>query len=217
MTAGADTRVQRRTGQARRQQILDAAVELFAAEGYRGTGMAALAERVGMTAPGLLYYFGSRERLLAEVVAERDRVDLSALPAEVSLRDLRDMGQHNVETGLLTRLFAVLTTENLDPDKPLHEFFARRYDETRTFFRSILEREQADGSIRPDVDVEQIANEMVSTALGAEIQWLLDPDHFDLGEMFRRYVDRLAEDLAAPDKSRRTSAPGGEPIRQESS
>ena len=79
--AGADTRNRQRRGDARRQQILDAAVALFAAQGYRGTGVAALADRVGMTATGLLYYFGSKERLLAEVVAERDRADARSNPA----------------------------------------------------------------------------------------------------------------------------------------
>ena len=69
--AGADDRTRQARGDLRRQQILDAAVELFATKGYRGAGVAALAERVGMTATGLLYYFGSKERLLQEVVAER--------------------------------------------------------------------------------------------------------------------------------------------------
>ena len=54
--------------EARRQAILDAAVELFARRGYRGTGVAALGKRVGMTATGLLYYFGSKERLLTEAL-----------------------------------------------------------------------------------------------------------------------------------------------------
>ena len=68
-------RKQQPRGELRRQQILDAAVELFSAKGYRGTGLAALAERVGVTATGILYYFGTKERMLQEVVAERDRRD----------------------------------------------------------------------------------------------------------------------------------------------
>ena len=195
--AAADARVQRRSSEQRRQQILDAAVELFAANGYRGTGVAALADRVGMTAPGMLYYFGTKERLLAEVVAERDRVDLPNLPAAVSLRDLRDMGRHNSATPTLTRLFAVLTAENLDAVDPLHEFFVTRYGLTRAFVQSVLRHDQQAGSIRADVDIEQIAAEVVSTAVGAEIQWLLDPDQFDLEEFFGKYIDRLADQLSA--------------------
>src|SRR5689334_24653042 len=74
-SAKADARRRQTRGDARRQQILDAAVELFAEKGYRSTGIAQLADTVGMTHPGLLYYFGSKERLLLEVVAERNRVE----------------------------------------------------------------------------------------------------------------------------------------------
>ncbi len=52
--AGADERTRQPRGDLRRQQIIDAAVELVASKGSRGTGVAALAERVGTTATGLL-------------------------------------------------------------------------------------------------------------------------------------------------------------------
>lgn len=52
--AKADDRRRQTRGDARRQQILDAAVELFSAKGYRSTGLAELADTVGMTHPGLL-------------------------------------------------------------------------------------------------------------------------------------------------------------------
>src|SRR5689334_8496970 len=60
-----------RRGLARREQILDAAVELFAHHGYRGTGIMALAERVGISHPGVLRYFGTKEGLLHAVMERR--------------------------------------------------------------------------------------------------------------------------------------------------
>jgi hypothetical protein len=53
--ANGDDRNRQPRGTRRRQQILDAAVELLAAKGYRATGVTGLAERVGLTAPGVLY------------------------------------------------------------------------------------------------------------------------------------------------------------------
>ena len=38
-----------------------------------------LADRVGMTHPGLLYYFGTKQRLLLDVVSEREQRETSAL------------------------------------------------------------------------------------------------------------------------------------------
>src|ERR1700760_920845 len=96
--AGADEHNRQPRGDLRRQQIIDAAVELFASKGYRGTGVAALGDRGGMTPPGLLSYFGKRERLLREVVAERDRMAAidpeRAFPVELTLASLREIGRH---------------------------------------------------------------------------------------------------------------------------
>src|ERR1700735_2878383 len=178
--AGADERTRQPRGDLRRQQIIDAAVELFASKGYRGTGVAALADRVGMTATGLLYYFGTKERLLREVVAERDRMDAidpgTAFPLELTLSSLRDIGRHNVETAILTRLYLVLGVESLDPDDPLHDFFVERYETARQFVRALLIDEQTRGRVRQDVDVDQIALEVISTIMGAEHQWFTDPE-----------------------------------------
>jgi AcrR family transcriptional regulator len=197
--AGADQRHRQPRGNLRRQQILDAAVELFAAKGYRGTGVAALGDRVGMTATGLLYYFGSKERLLHEVVAERDRVDPGGPdgPSEPSftLSSLRLLGQHNVETATLMRLYVVLGAESLDESDPLHEFFAQRYETAREFVRSILTAEKEQGRVRPDVDVDDMAREIIAVVMGLEIQWLTDPARVDLAQAMERYIDRLMKDL----------------------
>lgn len=194
--AGADTRSRRPGGEVRRQRILDAAVELFSSKGYRGTGLAALAQRVDMTATGLLYYFGTKERLLQEVVAERDRVD--ALPAGEALTfdSLRSLGRHNTETALLTRLYVVLGAESLDDDEPLHGFFVQRYEMGRALVRLVLEAGIADGTVRDDVHVDAVAAEFIAVVMGLEIQWLTDPERVDLAAGVESYIDRLERQLA---------------------
>jgi AcrR family transcriptional regulator len=193
--AGGDARNRQPRGDRRRQQILDAAVALFGAKGYRGTGVAALAERVGMTATGMLYYFGSKERLLQEVVAERDRRDVLDLDS-LTLSSFRELGRHNAETASLTRLYVVLGAESLDPDDPLHDFFIDRYETARALVRSVIEREQDQGNFRSDLDVEQIAREVIAVLMGLEIQWLTDPGRVDLAEAMEAYFDRLIAELS---------------------
>jgi AcrR family transcriptional regulator len=198
--AGADRRHRQPRGDLRRRQILDAAVELFAAKGYRGTGLAALGDRVGMTATGLLYYFGSKERLLREVVAERDRADAleydEPTAQGVTLSSLRNLGRHNVETATLTRLYVVLGAESIDSEEPLHDFFVTRYEAARAFVRALLESEQRQGAIRADVDIDERAREVIAMAMGLEVQWLADPQRVDLASAFEAYVDRLVQELA---------------------
>ncbi len=47
---------------------MDAAIELFAAGGIRGTSLAAIGERAGMSRGAVNFHFGSKENLIAEAV-----------------------------------------------------------------------------------------------------------------------------------------------------
>lgn len=51
-----------------RQQILDAALELFAQKGYATTTVREILDTVGITAPSLYYYFGNKEGLYMELM-----------------------------------------------------------------------------------------------------------------------------------------------------
>ena len=60
-------------GVARRQEILDRAIEVFAQRGSDRTSMRAIAKEVGVTHAALAHYFGSLEELLVEVYRESER------------------------------------------------------------------------------------------------------------------------------------------------
>jgi TetR/AcrR family transcriptional regulator len=60
-----------RSSRGAREQLLSAAVELFAEQGVAATTFAMIAERAALTPAMLHYYFEDRERLLDAVVAER--------------------------------------------------------------------------------------------------------------------------------------------------
>jgi AcrR family transcriptional regulator len=143
----------------------------------------------------MLYYFGSKERLLQEVVAERDRREVLGLDS-LTLSSFRELGRHNTETALLTRLYVVLGAESLDADDPLHEFFVERYETARALVRSVLEHERDEGRLRTDLDVEQVGLEVIAMLMGLEVQWLLDPSKVDLAEAMETYFDRLMAELS---------------------
>ena len=56
------------TEQARREQIVTAAIEVLAEGGYAAASLAAIAERVGVSKGVISYYFAGKSELLAEVV-----------------------------------------------------------------------------------------------------------------------------------------------------
>ncbi len=198
--AKADARRRQARGDVRRQQILDAAVALFSAKGYRSTGLTELAESVGMTHPGLLYYFGTKQRLLLEVVAERERTETelreSLDRASLSLDTLTDIARQNVENAMLTRLYVVLAAESLDATDPLHDFFVQRYDGARRHVTQLVHHAMTTGEIRTDVDAEQLSYEILAMLMGLELQWLMDPARFDLVATMAAYVESLRTRLA---------------------
>ncbi|MEZ5887356.1 MAG: TetR family transcriptional regulator C-terminal domain-containing protein [Paracoccaceae bacterium] len=62
----APTRIQARN----RQAILDAALDVFSAQGFRGATLDQIAEVAGLSKPNLLYYFPSKEAVHAELLGQ---------------------------------------------------------------------------------------------------------------------------------------------------
>jgi AcrR family transcriptional regulator len=60
-------------GQARRQQLVDAAVRLFGRRGFEGTSLEAVATAAGVRKQTLLYYFPTKDALLQACVEEASR------------------------------------------------------------------------------------------------------------------------------------------------
>jgi AcrR family transcriptional regulator len=61
-----------KTGHVRRPAILKAAAEVIAERGVIGTRIADVAERAGTSAPGVLYWFASKDELLTEALRFSD-------------------------------------------------------------------------------------------------------------------------------------------------
>lgn len=59
------TRIQRKN----RQTILDAALDVFSSEGFRGATLDQIAGAAGLSKPNLLYYFPSKEAIYTELLS----------------------------------------------------------------------------------------------------------------------------------------------------
>jgi TetR/AcrR family transcriptional regulator len=62
-----------------RAELLDRALELFAAYGYEGVGVQQICDAAAVTKPTLYHYFGSKRGLLETLIDERLRILLSSL------------------------------------------------------------------------------------------------------------------------------------------
>jgi len=145
----------------KRRLILDAAVRTFARTGYHATRVGDIAEEAGV-AYGLVYhYFSSKEDLLETIFRETWSETLEAL------RHVEESGQPAAEQ--LRQVTAIfLRTWRRQPDlvRVLIREVARspevqrRVDEIGAVFDAmerIVERGQADGELRADVDARLAA------------------------------------------------------------
>lgn len=189
-------------GEQRRRLILDTAVRVFGAQGFRGSSLREIATEVGISEAGLLHHFGSKAALLTATIEERDRRDLEVRMQReadgVSFVDtMRDQVRRNAAAPGLVALHVVVSAEATEPGHPAHEVFRDRYRALRhqddTHFREAIE----EGSLRREVDPTTIGQLTSAVMDGLQLQWLLDPEGVDMVALFDQFL-RLIE-TAGPD------------------
>jgi AcrR family transcriptional regulator len=62
-------------GEVRKQELMDAALDLFADKGYDNTSINDIIDRVGVTKGAFYYYFKSKEQVLDEIVEKFNEYD----------------------------------------------------------------------------------------------------------------------------------------------
>ncbi|MRX44061.1 TetR/AcrR family transcriptional regulator [Agromyces kandeliae] len=166
-------------GVAKREEILTAALEVIAREGYGRASVRELADSVGLSQAGLLHYFGTKEELFAAVLRKRDETDLARVEAgtaDVSaFEGFRQTIGRNADVPGLIQLYVRLSAEATDPAHPAHAFFTERTRTFREFVAGDIRRMQADGTARTDIDADQAAMLILASADGLQVQWLMDP------------------------------------------
>lgn len=186
----------------RRAQILDAAFDSIAERSLEGTRMRYIAEVAGVSQPSLHYYFNTKDklivalldRLLAEFQAEREE-RLAA--AEGPLARLRVMLAHQKQ----------FIVEKSDTFEVYYDFWVQatkrpsvgdKVRQMNTGWRAII-REVLDEGVRTGVfradRVRMAPAIIVSILQGAALQYILDPEEFDLDLYFEQAEEFLVSYL----------------------
>ncbi|KPW23456.1 TetR family transcriptional regulator [Pseudomonas cannabina pv. alisalensis] len=186
-------------GEKRREELLDAALQLFSIEGYTGASVAKVAAIVGISVAGLLHHFPSKISLLMGVLERRDEVN-GRIAAEVRteentltglLNGLRAINRSNSTAPGVVRAFSILNAESLLDSQPAFEWFQTRYERIHAHllkqFSELVER----GEVRADVDVSKVIQQILAMMDGLQIQWLRFPDQVDLVECFDAYIAQV--------------------------
>ena len=206
--------MERRPASARRTQaerveestrrLLDAALELVAEQGFERTTAAEIGQRAGYSRNMVRDRFGGKDQLLEALLERELRARL--LPALGRRREDSGLDQllgqvddlaaaARGATGGL-RAIMMLTFEAAHAES-VRRWYARTIERVRVALVDQLSRGQADGSVRPDLDVDREAEDYISHALGVFFRWTLFPDDIDLPGEILAWRSRLRRTFAS--------------------
>lgn len=185
----------------RRQQVLDAALELFGATGSRGTSIAAIAERAGLTDAGVLYHFKTKQALLIAVLREIDRRTerelLSSTHTGIEmLRAVRGWGARMEANPEVQSLHVVLSAEQLHGTGEARAYFSTRLRALTDRYAAAFEDAARRGDLRPDLDPRAEASALIAHLDGIRLQWFLLDGEVSMATSVEAYVDHVLERLA---------------------
>lgn len=188
----------------KRAEIVKAAAEVFGIRGYTNSTLAEIAEQVGMTHAGVLHHFGSKQKLLLEVLAYRDRGDLEELQAE-HIPDGRELFLHLIRTAFtnerrpgIVQVYTVLAAESATEGHPARPFFEERYLSLRTEISAAFEVLCAERGITDTAKIKVASAAVLAAMDGLQMQWLLTPGAFKLGEATEYAICSIVESVVGP-------------------
>jgi len=171
--------------QARRRQIMDAAVTCFARSGFHAATMQDIVAETGLSAGAIYRYFKSKEDIVAAIAAEHHAPEAAAL-AEASAGDdvaaaLRSLVYASLgrladpEEQRWRRVTVQVWGEALRSDRVM-DIVREGLDGPVEILTGLFRRGQRDGSIAQQIDPAGAAKVCVSIFQGLVLQQAWDPD-----------------------------------------
>jgi AcrR family transcriptional regulator len=164
-----------------RERLLRAAMDAFAAQGFRGASLDKVADAVGITRQGVLHYFPSKVHLLIGVLDLPHEDDEALVERLVERHEgfadtLLALARHNATQLEIVRLFTVLAAESVEAEHPGHDWFVARYRRVR----EELERDIVAAGLDSRIPAASLAALITAVMDGLQLQHLLDPGEVDM-------------------------------------
>ncbi|MEA5454408.1 TetR/AcrR family transcriptional regulator [Sinomonas sp. JGH33] len=173
-------------GEARRRQILESAIELFAERGVDAASLRTIGEAIGVSHTALRHYFASRDDLLIEVYRAHEASTSESL-ADVDgdpVLAMAETAERNRSIPGLVQLYTTLTTDALQEQHPQTQDFVRgRFRALRSSIAAKIAAAQEAGELAADFPPEDVAALIIAASDGLQVQWLLDPEAIDVGRI----------------------------------
>jgi AcrR family transcriptional regulator len=182
------------------QVLIDAAMDLFASYGYRGTSLSRIARAAGVTKGALYWHFSDKEEFFLAVVEKVLSEWGQRYPRPIVTRKeftraflwtFENMAVLNEKNPWVSRLLLIITLEShkISP-RVLREMRRANLGFLRNF-RVLVERGKELGVFDSALDAQWAATQMFASYLGLANLWYLHGPRFDL----RRSLARQAREF----------------------
>jgi AcrR family transcriptional regulator len=175
---------QRQLSGEKARRIVEAMRESVAEVGIAGSTFERVAGKAGVSRGLLHYYFGTKERLLVEVIRRDTEIRIETLDAALSGAQTADevigaffqmfertMREQQGYVYLVSELF-IAGRHQPDIRRELGELYSR----ARTHFANLLRDKERAGVLKLRFDAEAVVSYLFSAGDGASIQRLSEPD-----------------------------------------
>ena len=179
------------------QVLIDAAMDLFASYGYRGTSLARIARAAGVTKGALYWHFADKEEFFIAVVAkvlgewtpvfEKSAQATNAVEFRAEFARMFDtMAALNEKNPWVSRLLLIIALESHKIGPRVLRSMRKANLHGIASFRELIERGQRLGIFDAELEPGWAATQIFSSYLGLAMLWYLHGPRFDLRRSLRR-------------------------------
>ncbi|WP_157696961.1 TetR/AcrR family transcriptional regulator [Leifsonia sp. 21MFCrub1.1] len=174
----------------RRRAIAEAALEIVLEKGHRSLITAEVAQRAGLSEPGVLYHFPTKDDLLLAALRLSDEHEWSTMPLGESVRRAPARAAESLSRINVVRLHTAMFGESSDPAHPAHEYFKERWRAGDERMVQSIERLQAVGVVDRAIAPYRASRWIHTAWEGLQLQWLAEQD-FDIAVELQSLIERI--------------------------
>ena len=186
-----------------RSRILDAAIDLFAHEGYDASGVAQICQAAGVSKGAFYHHFPSKQSLFLAILEDwLTGIDAQLFSSAILSGDvpasIQDMAETlgfvlNEASGRLPIFMEFMVQASRD--KAVWDSAIQPYRRYQDRFADLIASGQESGSIRENVDPRIAARVLVSLAVGILLQAVVDPESANWDRVTREGISMITQSM----------------------
>lgn len=188
-------------GTSKRERILRAAIDLFAASGYFNAKVSDIAKAAGVADGTIYLYFDGKEDLLITIFREHTRSYLQSLNRDLSTisrpdERMRVAIRHHLETLGRDRALAIVSQVELRHSLKFMSLLSQQeVADYLNILRKIVEHGQNEGTFRRNLHPALVAKAVFGVLDEMVTSWMLSEKEYVLGEQASDVADLILNGL----------------------